>query len=113
MNSTAKEIENEFAGGAESAVPRRGPAAFAAASFLKRLLSFASARRREPRLRLREMLPLGEKRFVAVVEYGREKFLLAGTPHAVCLLQRWEADGGTAEAAPSLECTPGKDSRNP
>jgi flagellar biogenesis protein FliO len=45
------------------------------------------------------MLALGDKRFVAVVEYGREKFLLAGTPQNISLLKRLKCDTeGTPEA---------------
>ena len=70
------------------------------ASFLNRMTSLVSARRGERRLRLCEMLSLGEKRFIAVVEYGPEKFLLAGTPQNISLLKRWERDGqGAKEAA--------------
>lgn len=62
------------------------------ASFLNRIMSLASAHRRERRLRLCEMLSLGEKRFIAVVEYGQEKFLLAGTPQNISLLKRLETN---------------------
>ncbi len=69
------------------------------ASFLNRITSLASARRRERRLRLCEMLSLGEKRFIAVVEYGQEKFLLAGTQQNISLLKRLDMNcDGTNEA---------------
>ncbi len=70
-------------------------------SFLTRMVSLASAHRRERRLRLCEMLSLGEKRFVAVVEYGQEKFLLAGTPQNISLLKRLDANSEGTEKAPS------------
>jgi flagellar biogenesis protein FliO len=57
-------------------------------AFLRRICSLASVPRSERRLRLCETLSLGEKRFVAVVEYDRDKFLLAGTPENISLLQR-------------------------
>jgi flagellar biogenesis protein FliO len=57
------------------------------------MASLASAHRRERRLRLCEMLSLGEKRFIAVVEYGQEKFLLAGTPQSISLLKRLDRNG--------------------
>jgi flagellar biogenesis protein FliO len=60
------------------------------------MVGLALTRRRERRLRLSEMLSLGEKRFIAVVEYGQEKFLLAGTPRNISLLKRW--DGNACEA---------------
>ena len=40
------------------------------------------------RLRLCESLPLGERRFVAVVEFDRERFLVGGTPSSMVLLSR-------------------------
>jgi hypothetical protein len=45
------------------------------------------------RLRLCESLPLGERRFVAVVEFDAERFLVGGTPSSMVLLSRL-ADGG-------------------
>jgi flagellar biogenesis protein FliO len=70
------------------------------ASFLNRITSLASARRRERRLRLCEILSLGEKRFIAVVEYGQEKFLLAGTPQNISLLKSLDANFEGTEKAP-------------
>jgi len=37
-------------------------------------------------LRLRETLALGERRFIAVVEFERQKFLIAGTGSSVAML---------------------------
>jgi flagellar biogenesis protein FliO len=37
-------------------------------------------------LHLRETLALGEKRFLAVVEFGHRKFLIGGTANSVALL---------------------------
>jgi hypothetical protein len=46
-------------------------------------------RLRQPRrLRLCESLPLGERRFVAVVEFERSRFLLGGTSASLVLLAR-------------------------
>ena len=46
-------------------------------------------RLRQPRrLRLCESLPLGERRFVAVVEFERSRFLLGGTSGSLVLLAR-------------------------
>ena len=43
--------------------------------------------RRSPRdLRLRESLPLGEHRFVAVIEFERRRLLISGTPSSLVLL---------------------------
>jgi flagellar biogenesis protein FliO len=42
------------------------------------------------RLRLCESLPLGDRRFVAVVEFDQERFLVGGTPSSLVLLSRLE-----------------------
>ena len=55
-------------------------------------------RRKARRLRLCESLPLGERRFVAVVEFDRERFLVGGTPSSLVLLARLaEAGEGAAD----------------
>jgi flagellar biogenesis protein FliO len=46
------------------------------------------SRRPEKRLRLCESLPLGEQRFVAVVEFEKARFLLGGTATSLVLLSR-------------------------
>jgi hypothetical protein len=43
------------------------------------------------RLRLAETLPLGERRFVAVLEFEELRFLLGGTASSVVLLARLDA----------------------
>lgn len=43
-------------------------------------------RPRSRQLRLCESLPLGERRFVAVVEFEGARFLLGGTPSSLVLL---------------------------
>jgi flagellar biogenesis protein FliO len=72
-------------------------------AWLKRFSSLVSVRRSERRLRLCEMLPLGEKRFVAVVEYGAERFVLAGTPQRISLLKRLPISGEGLKAKPNGE----------
>lgn len=56
------------------------------------------------RLRLCESLPLGERRFVAVVEFDAARFLVGGTPSSLVLLSRLgDVDGrgeGIPESAP-------------
>jgi flagellar biogenesis protein FliO len=47
-------------------------------------------RRAPRRLRLAESLPLGERRFVAVVEFENSRFLLGGTSSSLVLLARLE-----------------------
>lgn len=43
-------------------------------------------RRRPKQLRLCESLPLGERRFVAVVEFERSRFLIGGTQESLVML---------------------------
>lgn len=40
------------------------------------------------RLRLCETLSLGEKRFIAVVRYDRQQFLVGGTANSIALIAR-------------------------
>lgn len=54
-------------------------------------------RRAPRRLRLCESLPLGDRRFVAVVEFDAERFLVGGTPSSLVLLSRLEHAGGVAD----------------
>jgi len=55
-------------------------------AFWKRVQRFS---RRTPRsLRLCESLPLGERRFVAVVEFEDARFLVGGTASSMVLLSR-------------------------
>lgn len=49
-----------------------------------------STRRPARRLRLSESLPLGERRFVAVVEFEESRFLVGGTSASLVLLARLE-----------------------
>lgn len=49
-----------------------------------------STRRPDRRLRLAETLALGERRFVAVVEFERSRFLVGGTSASLVLLARLE-----------------------
>jgi len=56
--------------------------------------------RTSKRLRLCETLPLGERRFVAVVEFENERFLLGGTASSLALLARLrETDASAANPA--------------
>ena len=71
---------------------------FSASRFRLRLVALWERVRRlsqraPKRLRLCESLPLGERRFVAVVEFDRARFLVGGTPSALVLLSRL-ADAG-------------------
>jgi len=55
-------------------------------NLLGRVLHFS--RPRTKTLRLCESLPLGDRRFVAVVEYASSRFLLGGTPTSLVLLAK-------------------------
>jgi flagellar biogenesis protein FliO len=59
-------------------------------------------RRTPRRLRLRESLPLGEHRFVAVIEFESRRLLIGGTPSSLVLLAHLDSDhadqSGSAEA---------------
>ncbi len=56
--------------------------------WMRRLQRRAVAGQRQRRLRLRETLPLGEKRFLAVVQFEHEQFLVGGTGQSLSLLAR-------------------------
>jgi flagellar biogenesis protein FliO len=66
----------------------------------------ATGHRPERRLRLCETLSLGEKRFIAVVEYGKQKFLLAGTPQNISLLQSLDESVRETDRASQPESEP-------
>jgi flagellar biogenesis protein FliO len=53
--------------------------------------------RRGRQLRLRETLALGERRFVAVVEFERQRFLIGGSNSCMTLLAQIPPDGGEAD----------------
>jgi flagellar biogenesis protein FliO len=56
--------------------------------------------RRERLLHLRETLPLGEKRLLAVVEFQNERFLIGATSQSIQMLQRLnDAERKRAEPA--------------
>jgi flagellar biogenesis protein FliO len=60
-------------------------------------------------LRLRETLALGERRFLAVVEFERQKFLIAGTGSSVAMLTALPTERGAkhkAEPAAAAEDIP-------
>ena len=67
-----------------------------AATLWRRILLLS--RRPRKRLRLCESLPLGERRFVAVVEFDQSRFLVGGTPSSLVLLSRLENTGEAGEA---------------
>ncbi len=56
--------------------------------WVRSALAGLRVRKAPRRLRLCESLPLGEKRFVAVIEFETERFLVGGGPASVNLLAR-------------------------
>jgi len=57
--------------------------------FLRKLAGWMRAQRRpQHRLRLCESVPLGEKRFVAVLEYDGQRYLIGGAQQSVQLLTK-------------------------
>jgi len=56
------------------------------------------SRRTPRRLRLRETLPLGEHRFVAVIEFERRRLLIGGTPSSLVLLAQLGSDPADTDA---------------
>ena len=66
-------------------------------------LSKVRVRKKHRALRLQETLPLGERRFLAVVQWGNEKLLLGVTAQSISLLEphaKKEASGYAWEEEP-------------
>jgi flagellar biogenesis protein FliO len=66
-----------------------------------RRMGWRAIRRAPKRLRLCESLPLGERRFVAVVEFDAARFLVGGTGSSLVLLSRLPDNGKEMEGAKS------------
>lgn len=80
----------------------RAPVRPAAANPLMRVWGWLNRRctlSTEKQLRVAETVSLGEKRFVAVVHAGGEKFLIGGGAQGVSLLTKLEGTGETQSAA--------------
>jgi flagellar biogenesis protein FliO len=75
-------------------------------NYLARMMRWLLARGRSwgshpaRQLRLRETLALGERRFIAVVEFERQKFLIAGTGSSVAMLAALPNEGGQEQRQP-------------
>lgn len=82
-----------------AALPGRVASAFSA---LRRGAGKVGRVARRPRrdLRLCEMLPLSEKRFLAVVRYGDAQFLIGGAQNSITLLSALEGPAAEGAAAP-------------
>jgi flagellar biogenesis protein FliO len=69
------------------------------AAAVKRILQ---RNRPSRRLRLCESLALGDRRFVAVVEFERSRFLVGGTAGSLVLLARLEGPGNECAGHPAV-----------
>jgi hypothetical protein len=78
-------------------------------ALLKRVIGWLRGRvlQRKPRrkLQLLEIQPLGEKRFVALVRAGRQKFLIGGAASSVALLAELQGSRTRSAASRQLERT--------
>lgn len=66
-------------------------------STLRAFFRNVHVRRAERSLRMCETLPLGEKRFLAVVQFGRQRLLIAATSQSISLLDRIDSSCAPAE----------------
>ncbi len=64
-------------------------------------------RRAPRRLRLCESLPLGERRFVAVIEFERSRFLVGGTSASLVLLAKLDSAGSVGHSGGDTEASEG------
>jgi len=62
------------------------------------LLKSVKVQRRKRQMSLCETLPLGEKRFLAIVEIDQERLLIAATDHSISLLQRLDTANLASQA---------------
>jgi len=53
-------------------------------------------RHRKRTLQLCETLPLGDKRFLAVVQFNHQRLLIGATSQSICLLQQLEVSDAAA-----------------
>jgi flagellar biogenesis protein FliO len=59
--------------------------------------------RKVRRLRVCETLPLGERRFLAIIEFDRQEFLVGGSGNSLELLARVHEGMVVAEPSPPQE----------
>jgi flagellar biogenesis protein FliO len=63
---------------------------------VERLRARISAVRPPRRLKVSEAVPLGDKRFVAVVQFERKRYLIGGAPNSLVLLARLDEESETS-----------------
>jgi hypothetical protein len=69
------------------------------------LLRSVKVRRRERSLRVCETLPLGDKRFVAVIQCEGRRLLIGATSQSISVLDRLDSNLTTQKREPSFEKT--------
>jgi len=87
----------------QNLAPHASPLSYIASRALA-LLRGIQIKRRERSLRVCETLPLGEKRFLAVVECERQRFLLAVTGQSISLLQKLQPEENRASGPEESPC---------
>jgi Flagellar biosynthesis protein, FliO len=97
--SRATALATSHSGGIAPLFPSASPLLERCRLWWRSLLRLS--RRPERRLRLRENLALGERRFVAVIEFEEERFLIGGTSASLVLLARLEARQRGDQSMPS------------
>jgi len=60
-------------------------------------------RRSARRLRLAETLSLGEKRFLAVVQFQQQEFLVGGTGNSIALLAKLDSSRATPDSQDGMQ----------
>lgn len=63
---------------------------------LAKALRGIKIRKRDRSLRLCETLPLGDKRFLAVVQFNDQRLLIGATTHSISVLQAVDGPGEAA-----------------
>ena len=66
-------------------------------SLLLALLRKVEVKRREKAMRLCETLPLGEKRMLAIVQVGNQRFLIGATVQSISLVQKLDSQAQPME----------------
>jgi flagellar biogenesis protein FliO len=109
-----KQIEVVKGQVSERAYFRRRPSAGAAADVVKRGWRFlmAHACRKRKTLFVQETAALGDRRFVSVIQFEGERFLVGSSPSSVALLARLPAVSGCARGRGNEDDACEKSARN-
>jgi flagellar biogenesis protein FliO len=88
---------------ASRAIPPPGAAWVVALKNIWQWTRRAVKARKTRRLRVCETLSLGERRFLAVIEFDRQEFLVGGTGNSLTLLARLQEGTVITEPSPPRE----------